>query len=134
MHAARTEADSPDGLPRFIRLLAQARATADVVETVGQYLDSWPAERIARIQRIDAGWAPFDPQRHPSPPLGSGDLCKIREAVHGQCAALTSARVAVDPDLLELDLYLTLACRRLEDIAPESVPARPAAGGGSRHA
>jgi len=134
MNAAQSEADSPDGLQRFIRQLAQARMRSDVVEAVRQYLDAWPAERIARIQRIDAGWAPFDAQQHPSPPLGSADLCKIREAVHGQCAALTSARVAVDPELLELDLYLTLACRKLEDIPPEPVPARPAAGEVSRHA
>ena len=73
-------------------------------------------------------------QQHPSPPLGSAGLCKIREAVHEQCAALTSAGVSVDPDLLELDLCLTLACRRLEDIPPEPVPARQAGDGASRHA
>lgn len=134
MNAARNEADSQDALQRFTRLLVQARVRSDVIEAVRQYLDSWPADRISRIQRIDAGWAPFDAQQHPSPPLGSADLCRIREAVHGQCAALTSARVTVDPELLELDLYLTLACRRLEDIPPEPAPARPAAGGASRHA
>jgi hypothetical protein len=134
MHAARAEVDSQVALQRFTSLLSQARVRSDVVEAVRQYLDSWPAERISRIQRIDADWAPFDAQQHPSPPLGSADLCKIREAVHGQCAALTSAGVAADPDLLELDLYLTLACRRLEDIPPEPAPARAPAGGAPRHA
>jgi hypothetical protein len=134
MNAARTEADSPDALQHFIRLLAQARARSGVVEAVRQYLDAWPAERIARIQRIDGGWAPFDVQQHPSPPLGSTDLREIRDAVHGQCAALTSAGLSVDPDLLELDLFLTLACRRLEEIPPEPALARPTAGGVSRHA
>ena len=134
MHAAQSEADSPDGLQRFIRQLAQARVRSDVVEAVRLYLEAWPAERIARIQRIDAGWAPFDAQQHPSPPLGGTDLRRIREAVHEQCAALTSAGLAVDPELLELDLFLTLACRRLDEIPPEPVPARPSGGGVSHHA
>lgn len=123
-----------DGLQRFTRLLAQARDGSEIVEAVRQYLEAWPAERIARIQRIDAGWAPFDVQQHPSPPLGGNDLRRIREAVHEQCAALTSAGLAVDPELLELDLFLTLACRRLEEIPPEPVPVRPSGEGVSRHA
>lgn len=134
MNAARAEVDSQVALQRFTCLLAQARVSSDVIEAVRQYLDSWPAERISRIQRIDAGWAPFDMQQHPSPPLGSADLRKMRDAVHEQCAALTGAGVSVDPDLFELDLVLTLACRRLEDIPPEAVPARPTGGGVSRHA
>ncbi|MDH4095087.1 MAG: hypothetical protein OEV81_09905 [Betaproteobacteria bacterium] len=134
MTAARTEVDSQVALQRFTGLLTQASVRSDVVEAVRRYLDSWPAERIARIQRIDAGWAPFDVQQHPSPPLGSADLCKMREAVHGQCAALTSAGLAVEPDLLELDLCLTLACRRIEDIPPEPAPARSAGPGVPRHA
>ena len=105
-----------DGLQRFTHLLAHAREGADIVEAVREYLDAWPAERVSRIQRVDAGWAPFDLQQHASPPLRPADLRKIRDAVHGQCAALASAGVDVDEDLLELDVSLTLACRMLDDL------------------
>jgi hypothetical protein len=116
MNATRDELDSPEELQGFVRQLAQVRGSSDVVEAVRRYLDTWPAERIARIQRIDAGWAPFDLQQHPSPPLGPADLRKIRDAVHGQCAALASAGVYVEEDLLELEASLTLACRILDDL------------------
>jgi hypothetical protein len=123
-----------DGLQRFTRLLAQSRASSDIIDAVRQYLDAWPAERVSRIQRIDAGWAPFDLQQHPSPPLGPADLRMIFDAVHVQCAALISAGLQLEPDLVELELFLSLACRKLGEVAPEPVAARPPAEGASRHA
>ena len=123
-----------DGLQRFTRMLAQARDRSEIIEAVRQYLDAWPSERVSRIQRIDAGWAPFDLQQHASPPLGPADLRKICDAVHQQCAALSSAGLPPEPDLVELDLYLSLACRRLGEVSVDPVPSRPSAEGASRHA
>jgi hypothetical protein len=134
MNAARSQLDSPDSLQSFIRPLAQARGRADIVDAVRQYLESWPAERVSRVQPIDAGWAPFDLQQHASPPLGALDLRRVRDALHEQCVALTSAGLHVEPDLVELDLFLSLACQKLEEVSSELGAARPAAGEASRHA
>lgn len=115
------------GLDRSLCKLSQARGGPEVMESVRDYLAGWTAERVARIQRIDAGWAPFDEYQRPAPLFRPADVRKICDAVHEQCAALSGAGVAPVQELLELDQFLRFACAKLEEFAPP-------APGTARHA
>jgi len=114
---------SPVKTDRFVCLLAGARALADVVAAVRDYLAAWPPELIAHVQKIDAGWAPFDEDQKPIPLHRPADLRDIYEAVHGQCSALRGAGVSVAPELLELDLFLYFAYARLTQLEPKTAAA-----------
>jgi hypothetical protein len=127
MSTAEYTLDSLAALDCSLCKLSQARGGPEVVEFVREYLAGWPAERVARIQRIDAGWAPFDEYQRPAPLFRPADLRKIGAAVHEQCAALSGAGVAPVSELLELDHYLRFACAKLEELAP-------GAPGTARHA
>jgi len=104
--------EDPD---RYVRILAGARGASDVVAAVRDYLDAWPRERIANIQRVDGGWAPFDANQQPTPLYRSADVHKICDSVHGQCASLRGADVEPSAELLELDIYLCLPCVKLTE-------------------
>lgn len=77
------------------------------------YLAAWPPEIVARLQTVDAGWAPFDENQRPTAFYRPADLREICETVHGQSSALRSAGMSLPPELLELDLFLFLACAKL---------------------
>jgi hypothetical protein len=109
---------SASEMDRFVRLLAGARGAPDVVAAVSEYLAAWPSERVAGVQRVDAGWAPFDDRQRPTPLYRPADVHRICEAVHGQCAALRGAGLTLAPELLELDLFLFLACAKLAELQP----------------
>jgi len=100
---------------RYVRILAGARGASDVVAAVRDYLAAWPSVRIVNLQRIDGGWAPFDTNQQPSPLYRSADVQEIRDSVHGQCASLQAAGVEPSAELLELDMYLCLACVKLTE-------------------
>jgi len=108
--------DCPARPDRFVCLVAGARDVPDVVDAVRDYLAAWPAARVAHIQAIDAGWAPFDECQKPTPVQAPVDLRAICETVHGQCSALRSAGVSLAPELLELDLFLFFACTKLAEL------------------
>lgn len=110
---------SASEMDRFVCLLAGAREAPDVVAAVRDYLAAWPPVRVASVQRVDAGWAPFDDKQKPSPLYRPADVHRICEAVHGQCAALRGAGLTLTPELLELDLFLFLACAKLAELEPE---------------
>jgi hypothetical protein len=112
--------DSLAGFDRSLCKLSQARGGLEVLESVREYLATWPAERVARIQRLDAGWAPFDEFQRPAPLFRPVDVRKICDAVHEQCAALSGAGVAPVQELLELDQFLRFACAKLEEVAPRA--------------
>lgn len=59
--------DSPARTDRFVCLVAGAREVPHVVDAVRDYLAAWPPEWVAHIQKIDAGWAPFDEDPKPTP-------------------------------------------------------------------
>ncbi len=107
-----------------ICLLAGARNALDVVAAVRDYLAVWPSERVARVQRVDAGWAPFDQDQKPTAVYRATDVHRICDAVHGQCVALGNARIAPTPELVELDLFFLLAIAKLAQLEPEPAPAR----------
>ena len=124
MNTADYVLDSLADMDRYVCLLAGAQGTPDAVAAVRDYLAAWPAQRVARVQRVDAGWAPFDEKQKPAPLYRPGDVHRIRDAVHGQCLALRGAGVILTPELLELDLFLFLACAKLAEFEPEIAPAR----------
>ena len=107
-----------------ICLLAGAREALAVVAAVRDYLAVWSSERVARVQRVDAGWAPFDQDQKPTAVYRATDVHRICDAVHGQCVALRDAGIALTPELLELELFFILATAKLSQLAPEPAPAR----------
>lgn len=107
---------SPPRTDRFVCLVAGARGVPEVIDAVRDYLAAWPAEQVAYVQKVDAGWAPFDEYQKPMPVYRPRDLRQIGETVHGQCSALRSAGVALTPELLELDLFLFFACTKLTEL------------------
>ena len=108
-----------------ICLLAGSREALDVVAAVRDYLAVWPSERVARVQRVDAGWAPFDQDQKPTAVYRATDVHRICNAVHGQCMALRDAGVAPTPELVELDQFFLLATAKLAQLEPQ--PARSSA-------
>jgi hypothetical protein len=118
MGTAECVIDPLANLDRALCRLAESRGGPDVIEAVRAYLASWSAERIAHVQRFDAGWAPFDEYQRPVPLFRPTDVRKVCNALHEQCLALGSAGVSPLADLLELARFLRLACARLEDLAP----------------
>lgn len=86
-----------------------------MIVAVRAYLEAWPADKVASVQKVDAGWAPFDDSRRPVPVHKATDLHRICDEVHGQCAALRGAALPLAPELLELDLFLFLACAKLAE-------------------
>ncbi len=114
---------SASGMDRFVCLLAGAREAPDVVAAVRDYLAAWPVERVASVQRVDAGWAPFDQDQKPTVVYRATDVRRMRDAVVSQCEALRGAGVLLTPELVELDLFFFLACAKLAELESEIVPA-----------
>jgi hypothetical protein len=124
MNTAEHAFDPSMDADRHASLLAGARSAPDVVSAVRGYLAAWPKARIADLQRSDGGWAPFDADLQPTPVYRPADLQRICDAVHGQCASLQGAGVAPAPELLELDVFLLLACAKLAEVEPGLAPQR----------
>lgn len=125
MNTAEHAFDPSMDASRHASLLAGAGSAADVVSAVRGYLAAWPKARVADLQRSDGGWAPFDANLQPTPLYRPTDLQRICDAVRGQCASLQGAGVAPAPALLELEMFLLLACAKLAEIEPGLAPQRP---------
>ena len=128
MNTARQAFDPLEDAGHFAGLLAGAQGASDVVAAVRDYLAAWPQARIANIQRLDGGWAPFDARQQPILLHRPTDVHRICDAVHAQCASLRAADVTPAPELLELDLFLSLACARLAQVEPGMAPQRASLG------
>jgi len=115
MNTARHGFDPLEDSDRYVGILAGARGASDVVAAVRDYLAAWPRERVVDMQRVDGGWAPFDANQQPTPLYRSADVHKICDSVHGQIASLQAAAVEPTAELLELDIYLCLACVKLTE-------------------
>jgi hypothetical protein len=98
---------------RHIERINAARRASAVLEAVRAYLVSWPAERVARLQCADAGWAPFDAQQKPLELHSTADVEDAYREIHRHCKALRESGLAVPPELLELDRVLRFAHQRL---------------------
>jgi hypothetical protein len=132
MGTAEPAVDSPSALDAHVAALARAGGPDEVVDAVRSYLAAWPQGRVASVQRVDGGWAPFDECQRPIPVDTASDVYRIRNAVHDQCRALRAGGMQLTAALLELDLLFLFAGRVLEDLeqgmAPAGaavVPARP---------
>ena len=126
MGRAEHDRESLSEMDWFVVLMARARKVSQLIAAVRAYLSSWPAARVARVQMIDAGWAPFDEQQQPVAVIGPQDVRQIYEAVHDQIVSLKESGVAPTPEFLELELVFFLAQRLLEDLEPDFPAARAA--------
>lgn len=98
---------------RHIGRISAARRTSAVLEAVRAYLGSWPAERVARLQCVDAGWAPFDEHQQPLRVNTVADIEDVFRDVHQHCMVLRQSGLELCPELLELDWVLLFAHQRL---------------------
>ena len=106
--------DAPGKMRHYLRLMAEAQGTSAIVEAVQGYLADWPKESVASVQKIDAGWAPFDAHQRPLQVSGALDVRCIRDAVHCHCMALRESGMAQTPELLELDEFFFVASELVE--------------------
>jgi hypothetical protein len=98
----------------YLALIVRSEETCEAILAVQHYLASWPEERIANVQKIDAGWAPFDASARPLQINGALDVRCIRDAIHCHCMALRDASVALMPELTELDEFFFIANEIIE--------------------
>ena len=105
-------------MDRFVRLMAAASGAAGIVAAVNEYLAGWSKERVLSLQKIDAGWAPFDDRQQPVPVHGAVDVLQICDSVRSQCIDLKESGIALAPELLELDLFFFFVRQIVEDHEP----------------
>lgn len=101
-------------MDRFIRLMAVAAGTTEVVSAVRAYVASWSKERVKRLQAIGAGWVPFDAHQRPFPIFNIREVRRIRGSVRIRCRELEAAGVKIGPELLEFDLFFFFANESIE--------------------
>ncbi len=116
--------DMPTKMDHHLGLLAKAKGPTAFIEAVQRYLASWTKERIANVQRIDAGWAPFDVIQRPLQVNGVLDVRCIRDAIHAHCIALNEAGETLTPELVELDEFFFAAAEIAEQVGKSSLQAR----------
>jgi hypothetical protein len=114
-------------LLRFLELMAAAERPFAVLNVVQSYLDAWPKERIASLQSVDGGWAPFDRGLRPLQVNTIGHLKGFRDAVHRQCLALKEANFRLTPEIMELDEILSIASQYAEALRTPEFKERSAA-------
>jgi hypothetical protein len=107
--------DMPAQMDYYVGLMAKAKRNSAIIEAVQGYLASWSSERVANVQKIDAGWAPFDANQRPLPVHGPLDVRCIRDAIHCHCMALRDAGVALTLELVELDEFFFVANEMAEN-------------------
>jgi hypothetical protein len=105
-------------MDRFVGLMATASGEDGIVAAVNEYLAGWTKERVRSLQRIDAGWAPFDDRQQPVPVCGAVDALQICDSVRRQCVALKESGITLAPELLELDLFFFFVRQIVEDHEP----------------
>mgnify|MGYP001591416054 FL=1 len=116
--------DAPTRMAYYLGLMAEANGISAIVDAVQEYLASWSNERVGRIQKVDAGWAPFDVSQRPLQVNGALDARCIRDAIHCQCMALREAGVALTPELVELDEFFFAASEMIESFGGAAMHAR----------
>lgn len=106
--------NTPPKMGHYIELMANADGIPAIFNIVQSYLASWSKERIANLQKIDAGWAPFDIGGQPLEVNDALAVRCIRDAIHHHCIALREARVALTPELVELEEFFHVATEMVE--------------------
>ena len=116
--------DAPTRKDYYLRLMAGADGISAIVAAVQEYLASWSNERIGRIQKVDAGWAPFDVNQRPLQIDGALHARCIRDAIHCHCMALSEAGLPLTPELEELDEFFFVASEMIESLGRAALHAR----------
>lgn len=111
----------------FMELIAKAEGPAAVLAAVQGYLSTWTPERIARLQEIDGGRAPFDRDRRALPVSTVGRLSLFRDRIRHQRTALTQVGMPLTPELVELDEILSVATQMAESRKAPELKERSAA-------
>ena len=124
MASAEYFLDSLTEMDRYIGRMASATGPAGILDAVGEYLAGWSRDRILGLQKIDAGWAPFDEEQQPVPLYRLVDVLQICDSVRSQCVALRESGVTLTPELLELDLFFFFVRQIVEDFEPALSRAR----------
>jgi hypothetical protein len=127
MATAEYVLNTPSKVAYYLWFVAKASEPSAIVDAVREYLASWPKERILAIQKIDAGWAPFDGYQQPQQIDSALDLRCIRDAIHSHCIALREAGVALTPELVELDEFFFTATGMIENFGQPVSKVRPQA-------
>jgi hypothetical protein len=112
----------------FLELIASAEALPAVLSAMQSYLNAWPKERVANLQRVDGGWAPFDNGQKPLPVGSIDDLTRFQDAIRRQCDALKQANMQLTPEIVELDEMLSIASRFAEAMGSAEFKGHSAAG------
>lgn len=124
MGRAQYSLESQNEMDRFTVRMSRVRKVSELIAAVREYLAAWPAERVARVQTIDAGWAPFDEHQQPVAVIGPQDVRQIYDDIRDQVVSLNAIGVAPTPEFLELELVFFLAQALLEDLEADFPAAR----------
>ena len=114
----------PTKFDSYLGLMTRAKGTSAIIEVVQRYLANWSKERVANVQKIDAGWGPFDDCQRPVQVDGALDVHSIRDAIHCHCMALREAKVALTLEFLELDEFFFVASEMIEKLEQVPLPVR----------
>jgi len=119
-----TETQGTPQLLQYLELIGAAEGPLGVLSAVQSYLEAWPKERVAQLQRVDGGWAPFGNDQRPLHVSSIGHLGCFRDSVHGQCTGLKEAKVELAPEIIELDEILSIAVQFAESLETPDFKAR----------
>ena len=108
----------------FLERIALADGPLAVLAVVQSYLDRWPNERIADLQKVDGGWGPFDRSQRSLCLNTVGHLTYFQDVVHRQCVCLKEAKIQLTPEIMELDEMLSIASRYAEAMRAPRFKAR----------
>jgi hypothetical protein len=107
--------ESLPGMDRYLDLMHAASGVGEFVNAVGEYLASWSKPKIENLQKVDGGWGPFDRHGQPTRLRTVADVTRIGDALRRQLVALKEAGIALNPELLEVDLFFFAATQVAED-------------------
>jgi hypothetical protein len=101
-------------MDRYLGLLHAASGPGEFVNAVSEYLASWSKPKIENLRKVDGGWSPFANDVRPTPFRTVAAAIGIGDSVRRQLAALKEAGIALNPELLELDLFFFAATQVAE--------------------
>jgi len=96
-------------IDRYVSLIRAATDAEDLVNAVREYLASWSERKIGNLQRIDGGWGPFDRYGQVVRLRTVADVSRIGETVRRQIVALKAVEIALNPEIVELDRFFSIA-------------------------
>lgn len=108
--------DAPAKMDFYSGIMPNAIGASAIVEAVLEYLAGWPQERIASLQQADTGRASFDVNRRPLRVYDALDVRCIRDAIHSHRMALSGTGVAMTPEFVELEEFLSLAIEMIGNL------------------